>query len=31
MLKSILNGLAGVRGHQTQMDVVGSNLSLIHI
>ena len=30
MLKSILNGLAGVRGHQTQMDVVGSNIANIN-
>ena len=30
MLKSLLNGLSGVRGHQTQMDVVGSNIANIN-
>ena len=27
MSKSLLNGLAGIRAHQTQMDVIGNNIA----
>mgnify|MGYP000319825979 FL=1 len=31
MMRSLYSGVAGLKTHQTKMDVIGNNLSLIHI